>query len=62
VQVKKLGAQLTSTDDSLRYKGTLVLAEVRSRTLALTSPCVLRGVLLHCQLLFAERSPVVRHA
>ena len=29
VQVKKLGVQLTSTDASLRYKGTALLAKVR---------------------------------
>ena len=28
LQVNKLGAQLTSTDESLRYKGTLLLAKV----------------------------------
>ena len=31
VQVKKLGVQLTSTVESLRYKGTLLLAKVRAR-------------------------------
>lgn len=42
LQVKKLGMQLTSTDEILRYKGTLLLAKVTSCALPFILPSVLK--------------------
>ena len=43
MQVKKLAVQLTSTDDSLRYKGTLLLAKVLTHACDLSSDQEIRG-------------------